>query len=153
MIGDLVVSDAGPIIALAQLNELDLLRSAFGRVVIPPAVRRELRSVTPPLWIEVVHLRSITAPPSDLSKLGEGEREAITLAVELRPNHVLLDDLGARNRAQQMGLRVIGTLGLLLYAKDAGLIRSLRPYLDALRSSGSYISDQLYNLALRDAGE
>lgn len=152
-IGDIVVADAGPIIALAQIGELDLLARSFGRVIIPPAVRRELRSVSPPSWIEVVHLLSNADPHVTLSGLGSGESEAITLAVDLQAGHVLLDDRSARIRAERMGRWVIGTLGLLANAKDAGLIDVLRPYLDALRVSGFYIGDQLYEMVLRDVGE
>ena len=78
----------------------------------------------------------------------------IALAVECQADLILLDELAGRRAAQRMGLTVTGTLGVLIAAKDRGLLASVRPLLDALRvNAGFWIGDPLYNAALAAAGE
>ena len=85
--------------------------------------------------------------------LGEGESEAISLAVELKFRWIILDDCAARRLAQSLSLSVIGTLGLLLAAKRRGLLSLVRPSLDALVSHGFHIAPALYDRVLEEAGE
>lgn len=73
--------------------------------------------------------------------------------MELRDVLVILDDKKARRIAQQMGLRVIGTIGVLLRAKQQGLLAEIRPFIDVLQQADFRISDSLYEEALRLAGE
>ncbi len=85
--------------------------------------------------------------------LGDGEREAIALAIELEATQIILDDLPARRVAEASGLNVIGTLGLLLGAKRQGLIDRVRPELDGLLKTSFFLSPELYTELLRSAGE
>jgi len=101
-------------------------------------------------------MRSASAvPPSPLwrPRLGAGEREALALAIELKTDWIILDDLPARRSAEATGLDVIGTLGALLTAKRAGLLESIRPELDALVRTSFFLSPQLYDKLLREDGE
>jgi predicted nucleic acid-binding protein len=77
----------------------------------------------------------------------------LSLAVEIKADVVILDDLAARRSARLFELRVIGTLGLLLRAKHAGLIAAVRPKLDVLRTLPFRIGPSLWEEVLRDAGE
>ena len=86
-------------------------------------------------------------------RLGDGEREALALAIELRADWIILDDLPARRSAQAASLNVIGTLGMLVAAKRAGLLQSIRPDLDALVRTSFFLSPQLYEQLLQAAGE
>lgn len=86
-------------------------------------------------------------------RLGEGEWEAIALAVELGAGAILIDDRPARQLAEAAGLKVIGTLGLLLEAKRAGHIGTVRVELDKLVVTSFFLSPQLYEQVLRMAGE
>jgi predicted nucleic acid-binding protein len=86
-------------------------------------------------------------------RLGPGEREAIALAVELGADEIILDDLSARRMATSLGIPVIGTLGLLLRAKKRGLIREVRPLVEALQSQGFRISERVLSGILAAAGE
>lgn len=147
----LAVCDASGLIALNRIGRLGLIADLFGRVLIPPAVRRELQSVNPPAWIEVQHLPEIVEPPD--SYLGAGEMEAIQLAVMVQADQVILDDLDARRMAARRGLRVVGTLGLLLEAKELGFLATVRPEMDRLRAGSFHISPRLYQAVLRQAGE
>lgn len=102
MIG--VVSDASPLIALQQIGQLGLLGTIFGTVLIPPAVAREALSVEQPSWIFERALTKPLAPAVVAAGLGPGESEAISLALELRADRVIVDDLPARNLAQRLNI-------------------------------------------------
>ncbi|MBI5568291.1 MAG: DUF3368 domain-containing protein [Chloroflexi bacterium] len=154
-----VVSNTGPLIALASIGQLDLLRALFGRVHIPPAVRDEiqddvsvtaLRSAT---WLIVNPVNDILAVQLLTEALDAGESEALILAKELAADWVLIDERAATRRARSIGLRAIGTLGVLLLAKRQGLIAGLQPLLNDLRAAGFHMSDLLYQQVLASAGE
>ena len=85
--------------------------------------------------------------------LGRGETEAISLALEIKPEHVILDDGAARFLATSHGLHVVGVLGILLIAKNLNLIPDVRSNVDALRAASCWISPQLYRDILSRAGE
>jgi predicted nucleic acid-binding protein len=150
-----VVSNSSPLIALVRIQRLDLVPTLLQSVLIPPAVAREISPSIPvlPRWISV---QAPTAPPSGLTsraRLGDGEWEAIALAVEVGAAAILIDDRPARRLAETAGLNVIGTLGLLLEAKRAGHIRTIRTELDKLLETSFFFSQQLYDELLRVAGE
>ena len=148
------VSNASPLIAFERLSRLDLLQQLTQTLHIPPAVHLEVFGAQPlPTWI-VEH--PLSQPLSRLplaSRLGAGESEAIALALELQPGQLIVDDLAARRTAQSLGISIIGTVGLLMLARQRTLIPTLKPYLDTLREADFRISDTVYELALRQAGE
>jgi len=150
-----VVSNSSPLIALARIQRLDLLPAIFESVLIPPAVAREIAPSIPvlPTWLRIQAPNVL--PPASLlrRRLGAGEREALALAVELKADWIILDDLPARRSAEAAGLNVIGTLGTLVTAKRAGLLKSIRPELDALLRTSFFLSPQLYDELLRAAEE
>ena len=125
----LVVSDSSPLNFLARLRCVDVLPALFGRVLIPPVVVEELSrgatpapvkamAMSPPAWLEVRAPSSLVA----LANLDAGEVAAISLALEVRANLVLLDDGNARRAATARGLAVIGLLGILERADERSLI-------------------------------
>ncbi len=152
---DIVISNASPLIALARIQRLDLLRAIFRSVLIPPAVAREIKPSIPdvPDWLHVHVPTRLPPAPVLRRRLGDGEREAIALAIELEATQIILDDLPARRLAEASGLNVIGTLGLLLGAKRQGLIDRVRPELDGLLKTSFFLSPELYTELLRSAGE
>jgi predicted nucleic acid-binding protein len=150
-----VVSNSSPLIALARIQRLDLLPAIFESILIPPAVAREIAPSIPalPTWLRI-QAPSVLPPASLLRRrLGDGEREALALAIELRADWIILDDLPARRSAEATGLNVIGTLGTLLAAKRSGLLESVRPELDALLRTSFFLNPKLYDELLRAAGE
>jgi len=78
---------------------------------------------------------------------------AIALATEIGASAILIDDRPARRLAERAGLRVVGTLGLLLQAKKRGLIVTIRPELDKLLETSFFLGEQLYDQVLRMSGE
>jgi len=148
------VADTSPLIAFERLGQLELLQSILGKLYIPPTVREEAFGSNPlSEWIEERQLSQPLAPRIMAVSLGPGEREAIALALELKATRLLLDDLPARRLASSLGLEIIGTLGLLLWAKEQGLLPAVRPWVDTLLREGFYISERLLAEVLSTAGE
>lgn len=154
-----VVSDTGPLIALAAIGRFELLRKLFGGILIPPAVRAEIldvntvNAVTAADWVVVRAVQDEIAIQLLRDELDAGESEAIVLARELNADLFLIDDRSARRRANTVDLSTIGTLGVLLLAKTERLVPVLGPLLDDLRRAGFHMSDELYDQVLESAGE
>jgi predicted nucleic acid-binding protein len=145
------VTDSTCLIALERIGQLDLLPQLFAAVFAPPAVQAELGS--PLEWLVVraaSDLRVITALKTQLD---EGEAEAIALAMELGDVSIILDDKKARRVARQVGLAVVGTVGILLRAKRRGVLATVAPLLATLHDTGFHIAPTLYCEALRLANE
>jgi uncharacterized protein len=152
----IVVADASPLIALAGIGRVEILRDVYADVVVPPAVHQEAfarRGRPVPTWIQIrAPMRPVLADVSS-GGLGLGEREAIALAVELHADLLLVDDRDARRAALAAGLRIAGTMAVLLRAKRAGHVPAVRPILDALVADGFHVAPALRAAVLRDAGE
>ena len=159
---EIIIADSSPLIGLARIGHLQLLRKLAQRVVVPRAVWTEVtsaqadapgaREVAKETWIEVQDADPQLVAPL-LILVGRGEAEAIALA-QREPNAVLLlDDLRARKLAERLKLRRMGTVALLGQAKQAGLIEKLKPCLDSLLASGIFIRQELISAALTEVGE
>jgi len=156
---NVVVSDTTPLQYLHQSRTLDLLPKLFDRVIVPPAVIGELaegraRGHDLPLlegvpWVEIASPRQALVLPS---KLGRGEQEAISVAVE-RHLSVLMDDYDARTCAISLGLHVLGTFGILLRAKRQGFLPAVMPTVDAIVGCGFRISERMRRQVQELAGE
>jgi uncharacterized protein len=157
-----IVCDAGPLIALALVDRLQLLPALYQSILVPEAVWREVvdsgfgRTGAAELknasWIEVIP--SVSVDPFLEAELGRGESEVIALAIARKAALVLLDELMARRVAGQVyGLRVKGSAGLLVQARKAGMIPEVRPLLHAMKKRGYYLSERLIERACREAGE
>jgi len=160
-----VVSNTGPIIALAKLDRLDILVSLFSTVLIPPMVYRELVGRIGEEWSAIekglqtfIEITEVPEVPREtvvaLMAIDEGERQAISLAISVGPDTLLLlDDKAGRTAAKQLGVHVTGIVGLLLLAKERRLIPSVTEYLEALRLYGYWLSDEIIAVAIYMAGE
>jgi len=158
----LVISNTSPLLYLHRTGYLSLLPGLYGEVVIPPAVLSELRAggsrgidVPDPsdhAWLRVIPLQSRQLLPI-VTDLGEGESEAIGLALEHPGSRLILDDQLARRIARLSRLSFTGTLGVVLKAKAAGLLPSVGPVLQDLRSAGLWLDDELVSAVLAQACE
>jgi predicted nucleic acid-binding protein len=159
----IVVSDTSPITSLAAIDQLDLLRQLFETVIVPEAVYRELTDlpgqpggnevqVLP--WIRVESVSDPAQVASLLQELDLGEAEAIVLATELVADVVLMDERIGRTVAKRLGCKAIGTVGILLAAKQQSLLPEVRPVLDAMIDRARFrISTALYQAIVAAAGE
>jgi predicted nucleic acid-binding protein len=125
----------------------------FDTITVPEAVAAELKSIVLPDWVQVAPVPSAAIPHVTKAGLGRGETEAIYLALHLRPDRLLLDDGDGRREAQRLGLRVTGVLGLLVAARRVGLLPTIRPDVDRLRTAGFHVSEALYKDLLASCGE
>jgi predicted nucleic acid-binding protein len=159
----IVVSNSTPLISLARINRLHLLEEIFGKVYIPQGVYEEVvmegvdkagaKEVSEGHWIEVVEVHDRLSVEVLSDELDKGESEAIVLAKELKANWVLMDERLARRKLETLGVNKIGTLGILLRAKEAGMIKAIRPEMDRLTEQGFRISRRVYWKMLQMAGE
>lgn len=156
----IVVSDTSPITYLHQIERFTLLRSLYGEVVVPPAVERELREAAPIHegldWsaLRVVEPKNSGMVTSLSASLDLGESEAIVVASEIQADLLLIDEANGREVARRMGIRLTGLLGLLLEAKNRGLVSSLANELDRLQKDTSFrIRPEVRAEVLRLAGE
>jgi predicted nucleic acid-binding protein len=158
-----VVSDTGPLIALAKVDHLHLLQALFHEVRIPLAVHRELVAKSGPESARLesalqgfLKLAPVSTLPSAVelatSRLHPGEREAIALACE-QDALLLIDDHLGRAAARLLGLRVTGVVGVLIQAKKAKLLLVVGPLLIEMRQRGYWLSDEVLDVAAQLAGE
>ena len=159
----LVISDTSPIRALEWLGLLNLLETLHGKVFIPPAVADELTHTTLQLRrLEVSQYSfiQVTTPVSQIMidrlrlELDRGESEAIALALEMAPCKILIDEAAGRRKSANLGLEVIGTIGILIQAKQHGLIPAIAPLLSRLRTELKFfLSENFVRQILDDVGE
>lgn len=129
----IVVSDSSPLIALSAVDRLDLMQLLFNTVIIPVSVRDEVMgSATKiagglPAFIRVEPIAAELPVRFLKLNLHAGESEAIALSLERGIQGIILDDKQARETAAGLGLKVIGTLGLLILAKRKGYLAEVRP--------------------------
>lgn len=156
------VVNASPLILLGKVARLSLLTKLAERVVIPHEVVLEVDAgpaVDPArLWLASEGRRfSAKSDSFDLRvvawDLGKGETAVICRALSLPGSVCILDDRAARDCARLFGARVKGTLGVLLLAKQAGLIPAVRPEIESLLNSGALLHEGVVREALQLAGE
>lgn len=157
-----IIGDSGPLIALAIIGQLDLLRLLYEQVIIPQMVWDEVTvhgqglagslEVSRLTWVEIKTPQIQWLAPLTVL-VDKGEAQAIALALSENNSIVLLDDAQARRVAERFGVSRIGTLGVLRKAKKAGYITHIKPYIQQLQQSGIYIKQTLIDAVLKDVGE
>ncbi len=158
------MADASPLIAFGRLNLLAIFNKTLGSIIIPESVANEcmqdkLRPGAQAIQVAVqnkkieVHADPITDQFTQLTALlGKGESAAIVLALEL-PAGLLVDERLARNTAIQLNVKVIGTAGVLLLAKQKRIITEVLPIIKQLKESGYYLADSLVKEVAKIAHE
>lgn len=146
-----VVPDTSCLIALSALSLLDLLERFYGEVLVPLAVADELGEPLPP-WASKVQASPLLVTALRES-LGRGEAEVIALAAETPGSLAVLDDQRARTTARSMGVKLTGTLGILLRAKREGALASMSSALEALEAIGFHMAPELAASMRELAGE
>ena len=164
MSAPLLVADSGPLIALARLGLLAIPARLYGEMLVTATVWREVTREPRPTDAHalsaalegglLVVVDDPTLIPAALAKarLDDGERSALALAL-LREAVVLVDDRRGRACAADLGLPVLGTLGLLVQARGQDMIGPVRPLVDALLANGYFLARPLVDRALAYLGE
>lgn len=148
----IIISDTSCLIILSKIGELDLLRQLYNTVTITQDIWLEYGEQLPD-WIEVQRANDRYRQQLLEMQIDKGEASAIALALETVDNIVILDDWKARKLAERLGLTVTGTLGVIIRAKNTGLIPSIKPYLEMIKNTNFRISEELEQTALKEASE
>jgi predicted nucleic acid-binding protein len=160
----IVVSDTSCLSALLRVGQLSLLHAVFGTIIIPKKVAEELLRLkafdidlsefSNAAWIEINTPKDIPLLQRLLLRLDEGEAHAITLAVELAADWLIIDELKGRKAAESLSINFIGLAGVLLLAKEEGHLKQIKPLLNRILEETSFrMSHALVKKILLTAGE
>ena len=160
----MIISNATPLIAFSRIGKLPLLRRTVAEpLVVPRAVAQEVsdHQAGRPGGVDLARESWIrTQPVADeqqvrllLPTLDRGEAEVIALGLEQRARLVLIDELIGRKVAESLGLRISGSVGILIRAKQLGEIAAVKPLLDQMVRKGMYYSRRFLDAVLRQVGE
>ena len=154
-----VISNTSPILSLLRIDNLHILKDLYTKIIIPKAVYLEIeegkeknyyQDLTEIDWIEIKEIEN-TASKDYFPNLNDGEVEV--LAKELNADCVIMYELMGRRNAKQLGMNLTGTIGILLKAKEKGLIVSVKDRLSELSEKGIWLSPKLVKKAIRLANE
>ncbi len=153
----MIIGDSSALIALATIDRLDLLEKLFNEIYVPKAVFEEVttsqkaqaKKLETFLKDKVISIKGDTFNIG----LGEGELEAMRLYKEMKADFLLIDDLRAKKFARLNNINTIGTLGVMIFAKEKGYIDSIKKDLKKLEQSSIFISSALIAKILKEVGE
>ena len=157
-----VVVNSTPLIALTKAGQLELLRRMYGNIIIPEAVFREVtekddiaaQGIQASLdWIEICRVDPSADRRMYRARLHDGEVEVMLLAQEIQADVVIIDDGAARRTAEYLGLPLTGTLGVVIRAKQMGLLEAVIPVVQSMEQNGMYFSEALKAVVRRLSGE
>ena len=146
-----IISDASCLILLDKIGELELLNKLYGTIITTEEVAMEFGNPLPS-WLEIKAVNKNYQSIIEAS-LDRGEASAIALAIEYEECLLIIDDLKGRKFAHQLGLAIIGTLGIILDAKLAGIIPSVNQLLIKIKQTNFRLTERLELWILNRAGE
>ncbi|GAB3336134.1 DUF3368 domain-containing protein [Larkinella ripae] len=148
-----IIADASCLIVLRKIGLLDLLKKLYNTVTVTTIVANECKFLLPD-WIKIVYIQPNVFLNELQHRLDEGEATSIALANSLPECTLIIDEAKGRSVAKELGLSIIGTLGVLLKAKEAGLVNSLDQLLNELRTKTDFrFSKEIEIAILMKAGE
>ncbi|MGA3170741.1 MAG: DUF3368 domain-containing protein [Chthoniobacteraceae bacterium] len=153
----IVIADSSPLIAMGRIGQLEILHAVFGQLLVPDAVWQEVveaaaekpgsSEIAAASWIECRTVKDSAWVSLLKHDLGPGEAEAIVLARETGADFVLMDERLGRSAARNLGLKVVGLIGVLIEARKQGLITDAVGIMDRLSNdAGFWISEELRKL-------
>lgn len=159
----IVISDTTAISSLFNINKLELLHQLFDEIIIPHAVYQELLAlehfevditiIKGSNWLKVQKSTNKLLIEELSQELDIGESEAIALAYEIEAGLLIIDEKRGRKKAKALGIKTVGLIGVVSELKKRGFVTFVKPILDELRTSGFWISDDLYQKILDAEGE
>jgi predicted nucleic acid-binding protein len=165
----MIIANSTPLINFAAIRRLDILEQLFGKIVIPKAVEDELlekgkyhrsaieirrRWFEKAMYLETIEVTNIILCQTLVMEIDAGEAEAIVLALEHRPQWLLIDETEGRQIAKSYGIPIIGSLGCLVEAKRSKIISEIKPLLDIMQTEAHFwINPILYTRILGDNDE
>ena len=147
-----IISDTSCFIALSNIGALHLLQTLYKQIATTEDIAQEFGEPLPD-WVEVVAVADKTKQLLLEMQVDKGEASAIALALESESPFLILDDYRARKLAGSLKLRYTGTLGVILAAKQKGIIPSIKPLLEKIKQTNFRLSPDLELQALVEAKE
>lgn len=149
---DIIIADTTCFIILSKINELDILKKLYGSVYTTVDIASEFNEPLPE-WVVVRPIIDLQKKQIIELQVDLGEASAIALALETPKSVIILDDWKARIFAEKLGLKITGTIGIIVKAKLNGIIPSIIPLLTKIKQTNFRLSATIIATALKDAGE
>ena|SRR5690554_1145739 len=156
-----IISNTTPLISFLKIGQLELLREIYNTIIIPEAVFAEVEKgkyksyymdISQFDWIDIQEIKDKKVLSYFLD-LDAGEAEVIVLATEIAADLVIIDETLGRRFAKHADLKVTGTIGILVKAKEVGLVKKVSPLLDELQKKGVWINNKLKERILAKVNE
>jgi predicted nucleic acid-binding protein len=148
----IVISDTSCLIALNNINSLNILKDLYNEVIITNEVKNEFGESLPN-WINVVKVQDLQKKRELEEVLDAGEASSIALSLEIEDSILIIDELKGRKIASSLNIKIIGTIGILILAHKKGLIKDLITVILKLVNSGFRLSDDLLNSIVDQFGK
>ena len=158
-----VIADSSVLIFLGKTNNLYLLKELYGEIFIPLAVFEEIQSgikkddvfnlIQETDWIRVLYVPNRKEIDFFPDRLHLGEREALVLYKNLNASLIILDDYEARTEAKRRGFNTTGIIGVIVKAKNDGIIPLAKPVIDSIVNVGFFVSPDIIDNALKSTNE
>jgi len=147
-----IICDTSCFIVLTNIGDLDLLRKVYGQIFTTPEVASEYGESLPE-WIIIERPVNIQMQQLLELQLDKGESSAIALALMTPECTIILDDITARKIAERLGLEITGTLGVIIKAKLNGIIPSIKPLIEKIKTTNFRLTPDIELQALVAAKE
>ena len=149
---NVIISDSSCLILLEKIGELDLLRRLYGEILITPEVVEEV-SLPTMEWIKIRAAGDLYLQHIIFDRFGLGEASSIALATELESPLLIIDDNKAKQYAKRLGIHVTGTFGVLIAAKEVGILPQIGPVLEKIAQTNFRFDDKVRQMVLKAANE
>lgn len=148
----IIISDTSCLILLDKIGELNLLNKLFGEIIITQEIADEFKKELPS-WFKVKAATNKIYQKILEASLDRGEASAIAFAIEQSDCLLIIDDLKGRRYAQQLGIKITGSLGVIIDAKLSGHILSVKSILDKIRKTDFRLTEELERRMLEKGDE
>ena len=148
----IIISDTSSLIALTNIGELEILKGVYEEVVITPEIAEEYGLETPD-WIRIEQVNDKQKFKLLNLELDEGESSGIALALENESSLLKKEKKKGRGIAKKLGIRITGILGVMIRAKETGVVEKIKPLVDKLEKVDFRMSARLKSQILESVGE
>jgi predicted nucleic acid-binding protein len=147
-----IISDTSCFIVLSKIGHLDILQKLFNNIITTPEIAAEFGNVLPN-WIELIAVKDKYKQQLLETQIDKGEASAIALALEMENPLLIIDDYKARKLAKTLQIDYTGTVGIIILAKQKGVINAIKPFLEKIKTTNFHISEELERFVLNEANE
>lgn len=146
-----IIADTSCLIIYERINKLEILQGTFSELIVTKEVAEEYGEL--PNWMKIIELKDDEQYLKLAKNLGKGEASSIALALEVENSLLIIDEKKGRKIAEELGVEIIGSLGILIKAKDKGIIQSVKEVIALIEKTNFRISEAVKKKVLNEAGE